>query len=592
MVLYLTEYLDSMLLCYVILLIDWELTVNRASQQATSCDRLGASSVDQLFDISSPPSEERMSERPLSYAVRLAAVCTVVLVRVLVGYQPHSGQNNHHGSKVAYGGDFEAQRHWMEITVNLPVGEWYYYDLSYWGLDYPPLSAYQSWVCGKLSHLLVGPESVALDVSRGLEDSTHKAFMRATVIAFDLVFYASAAWLWTRPLSRQRHHTYESLVIFLRVMLEPSVLLIDHGHFQYNTAALGMALWSFYYCTKYARSTSMVWPVIGSIFFCFALSFKQMTLYYAPAVFAYLLGWCFQNRLPKTQTLWRFVALGLTVVTTFAVIWWPFVMFGPEDYTLSSRLLHVLRRIFPFQRGLFEGKVANLWCALSVQPFRLRARIPTELQPLAALVLTFGMILPACYKLFQIGRQAKDQSSSLVASMVHRRYLLWGAANTSLAFFLASFQVHEKSLLMAVAPISILAMESPGFSDWFSFVATWTMWPLLVLDRLQSDYYCVLVLFGIFLTVVHDVSSNTEKAPDSCDNGIFKRTLFKPILFISSITMIGLHTAEYLVEPPDAMPDIFPVLWSVVGCGFCLFAYLVSIWELYRSDFIIKEKDD
>lgn len=51
-------------------------------------------------------------------------------------------------------GDFEAQRHWMEITTNLPISEWYrnstVNDLDYWGIDYPPLSAYHSWICGKM----------------------------------------------------------------------------------------------------------------------------------------------------------------------------------------------------------------------------------------------------------------------------------------------------------------------------------------------------------------------------------------------------------------------------------------------------------
>ena len=45
-------------------------------------------------------------------------------------------------------GDYEAQRHWMEITVHLPIRQWYTYDLQYWGLDYPPLTAYVSWICG------------------------------------------------------------------------------------------------------------------------------------------------------------------------------------------------------------------------------------------------------------------------------------------------------------------------------------------------------------------------------------------------------------------------------------------------------------
>ena len=51
-------------------------------------------------------------------------------------------------------GDYEAQRHWMEVTVNLDVKQWYSNtsdnDLLYWGLDYPPLTAYHSFVNGKM----------------------------------------------------------------------------------------------------------------------------------------------------------------------------------------------------------------------------------------------------------------------------------------------------------------------------------------------------------------------------------------------------------------------------------------------------------
>ena len=45
--------------------------------------------------------------------------------------------------------------HWQEITVNLPIQQWYFNttdnDLLYWGLDYPPLTAYHSYVIGLVS---------------------------------------------------------------------------------------------------------------------------------------------------------------------------------------------------------------------------------------------------------------------------------------------------------------------------------------------------------------------------------------------------------------------------------------------------------
>jgi len=90
-----------------------------------------------------------------------------ILVRLAVSLHPYSGAGDYPKF-----GDFEAQRHWMEITVNLPVKEWYrnstLNDLQYWGLDYPPLTAYQSYIHGIFLKSFL-PESVALFTSRGHE---------------------------------------------------------------------------------------------------------------------------------------------------------------------------------------------------------------------------------------------------------------------------------------------------------------------------------------------------------------------------------------------------------------------------------------
>lgn len=72
-----------------------------------------------------------------------------LLIRWMVSIFSYSGE----GIAPMFG-DYEAQRHWMEITVNIPVKDWYTNstenDLNYWGLDYPPLTAYHSWLMGKM----------------------------------------------------------------------------------------------------------------------------------------------------------------------------------------------------------------------------------------------------------------------------------------------------------------------------------------------------------------------------------------------------------------------------------------------------------
>lgn len=90
-----------------------------------------------------------------------------LLIRSAVSMFPYSGA----GTPPKFG-DFEAQRHWMEITTNLPATDWYrngtHNDLTYWGLDYPPLTAYQSYIHGILLRFF-NPESVSLFSSRGHE---------------------------------------------------------------------------------------------------------------------------------------------------------------------------------------------------------------------------------------------------------------------------------------------------------------------------------------------------------------------------------------------------------------------------------------
>jgi alpha-1,3-glucosyltransferase len=95
----------------------------------------------------------------------------------------------------------------------------------------------------------------------------------------------------------------------------------------------------------------------GSLFFVFSLCFKQMGLYYAPAIFAYLLGLCVFPRIDIA----RLFSLGIVVFVSFSLVLAPLVVFGGFE-----QINQCLLRVFPFARGLWEDKVANFWCATNV----------------------------------------------------------------------------------------------------------------------------------------------------------------------------------------------------------------------------------
>ena len=175
----------------------------------------------------------------------------------------------------------------------------------------------------------------------------------------------------------------QATVTFL-ILLQPALLLIDHGHFQYNCISLGLALWGIV-----ALVTQH--DILGSIAFTLALNYKQMELYHAVPFFCYLLGKAL--RTSGTTPFRKITFLGFTVILTFLVCWFPFL-------TRPDLVPQVLHRIFPFARGLYEDKVANFWCTVSVL-VKVRQLFSQATLARVSLGTTLVALLPSSWNLLR-----------------------------------------------------------------------------------------------------------------------------------------------------------------------------------------------
>jgi alpha-1,3-glucosyltransferase len=355
-----------------------------------------------------------------------------LLLRCMTAGWPYSGQ----GTPPMYG-DYEAQRHWMEITSNLPVKEWYRNssdnNLNYWGLDYPPLTAYHMWISGNIANQ-INPSWMQLKTSRGHESPDHKIFMRTTVIVSDVLFFFSALLFgfWTNVFNKE---SVSSLLLY------PGLILIDHGHFQYNCVSLGLTLWAIVFLNK--KKT-----ILASIAFSLAINYKQISMYHSLAFFFYILGSCFK----KPNVTSKFLSLctaGTAVVGTFAVCWLPFL-------SENDDAKQVLSRVFPVSRGLFEDKVANFWCSLDVI-IKLRKMFPPEALFKMSAIITVSAALPSSLHLL-LNPSLRNFKYSLVIS--------------SMSFFLFSFQVHEKGILLVALPACLLMRQHTILVTWLLVVTT------------------------------------------------------------------------------------------------------------------------
>lgn len=394
----------------------------------------------------------------------LIALCIfAVFIRSLVSVHHHSGEG-----AAPIRGDYEAQRHWMEITSQLSVREWYwgnhsYNDLQYWGLDYPPLTAYHSMVLGLLG-LQVCPDAFALYTSRGAEDMLSKAFMRLTVMASDVLVYIPAVvaffvWRRSRP---------AGLDAIFFALVQPALLLIDHGHFQFNGVCLGFVVGAMAFVTGPTLAEQM----FGSALFVCALMFKHMALYFAPSFFVYLLHQSFGKGF--VRGMFRVACLGFAVLATLAVILFP----------LRYDVLQVLHRMFPIGRGIFEDKVANFWCSIS-PVIKVKQLYSSEQLFRICSITTLVAIMPSCFIMFFVNRH--------VAIVQKRVMFALNLATVSLSFFIFGFQVHEKNILMPLLPLTLLYDQFPVLVTWYTSVACFSMFPLLVRDGLGLPYVCAML---------------------------------------------------------------------------------------------------
>ncbi|OCT84840.1 hypothetical protein XELAEV_18022997mg [Xenopus laevis] len=473
------------------------------------------------------------------------AVLVALYVRWAVSLGPYSGAH-----KPPMFGDYEAQRHWQEITFSLPVKQWYFNstdnNLQYWGLDYPPLTAYHSFLCGHIAHLL-NPDWVALNTSQGYESFQHKLFMRTTVLVADLIIYIPAVIVYcfcTREVSSKKR---------VSVSLDQLILI-----------CLGFALWG-------VIALSFEWDLLGSLAFSFALNYKQMELYHSLPFFCYLFGKCLKRGITG-RGLFLLFKIGVTVIASFALCWIPFL-------TETGQMLQVLRRLFPVGRGLFEDKVANVWCSLSTL-FKVKKVLSSESQLQLSFLCTLLSVLPSCIKL------------TMHPSVRGFKFAL---VNCALSFFLYSFQVHEKSILLVALPVSLIINDAPWISTWFLLVSTFSMLPLLLKDGLLLAYIITSLVFLLVSKSLLPAPANMSE--DSLNLKPFCISvrrylpwfrlpgyLIKLSFYTSLMGMASLTLASDILVPPLRFPDLFPVLVSSFSCvHFLVFLFYFNIIYFWHS---------
>jgi alpha-1,3-glucosyltransferase len=143
----------------------------------------------------------------------------------------------------------------------------------------------------------------------------------------------------------------------------------------------------------------------------------------------------------------------------------------------------------------------------------------------------------------------------------------------------ASYQVHEKAVMLPLLPLALLSHRLPLTAAVFNLVGVWSMWPLLAKDGLLMPA----AVTSAFYAAVSWPDATSVAAGDAA---VFAAAVnwalplswarvaapkMRPWLGMAVAALLAvmgiLSAAAVVVPPPASLPDLHPYLSAVAGAG-------------------------
>uniref|UniRef100_A0A8C1IRQ1 Alpha-1,3-glucosyltransferase n=1 Tax=Cyprinus carpio TaxID=7962 RepID=A0A8C1IRQ1_CYPCA len=434
------------------------------------------------------------------------------------------------------------------LWLNFFLFFYFFQATSEWTLDYPPLFA---WFEYGLSHIACFFDKEMLVVPNlNYASPATVLFQRLSVIVADVVFFYAVKEC-CKCLREDKGKDLlgkPSFILTVLLLWNFGLLIVDHIHFQYNGFLFGVLLLSI---ARHCQNRHFE----GAFLFSVLLNLKHNSSFNCI---------CF-------------------------ILTQRFIDKSRSSLFIKGQLPQVLSRLFPFKRGLCHAYWApNIWALYNIADkafsilgvkFRLldinklpkasmtgglvqefQHSVLPSVSPLATLVCTLLSILPALFKIWHRPNGARGFLRCLVIC--------------ALGSFMFGWHVHEKAILMAILPLSLLAVDSrkdAGIFLMLSVTSHYSLFPLLFTTQELPIKIFLMLLFTIF-------SLASLKT-------LFRKggALLNPLEVTYLLGLIPLELICEFVYPLTVWQKTFPFLPLMLTSVYCALGVTYAFIRLYIS---------
>lgn len=134
-----------------------------------------------------------------------------------------------------------------------------------------------------------------------------------------------------------------------------------------------------------------------------------------------------------------------------------------------------------------------------------------------------------------------------------------------------SLQVHEKSILLALLPVSFLALDEQAVGKWLPAFGAFAMFPLLKKDGLGVAYLGVLLIWASITLTTQQSTANGSR--DASTDSIRHKRLWSMLMIATQtgalLMGVATHLGQLTVPPPSQYPYLYDLMY--VTCGYAAF---------------------
>ena len=425
------------------------------------------------------------------------------------------------------------------------------------------MSGYHSYILGKILQEYY-PESVAFKKSTGYESTKFKLIMRFFVLISDfLVFHIGVnlicyyIFIYSKKRRNKNPQILNYYIVLFLILINPLMIIIDHGHFQFNNVMHGFFILSvlFLFSENY---------ILAIIFYSFCVNFKQMGLYYAIPFPLYVIKKLFfetkNNNNNIIISIIYIIIYGIITSITNIIIYLPWLK--------AQKIQDVFSRIFPVHRGIYEDKVATFWCVLNIF-YKLNKHFDTNsLIKLSLLFTIFGCFIPI-YAIFKTKKLTKKICTQCFFVV-------------SFAFYLFSFHVHEKTIIVPFLAYLINLPHMRNILPSFTLIGMFSLFPLLKRENQIIPYYFTCAIFYLIckqsMKLIKIKKNKTNENNENKNKN--EENMFLLLEMCIFAIMIFYHFVDYNIPPPKQYPWFYPMI-NATFC-FCYFfgVFLYSYYDL------------